>query len=64
MVNQEQAATATGLGAIRETGQALLQGQPLAFVLHLPHHPAGGDDAAHPQAFGWITAVAVAYGVD
>ena len=39
------------------------RGDPWSLILDLPDPPVGSFDAPNPEAFAWVTAIAMPYGV-
>ena len=64
MVDQEQAPAAGGVLVVRQGVAAMACRHTRSLILHLPDQPARRLDAANPQAFARITAVAMAHGID
>jgi hypothetical protein len=45
-------------------GHTPLQRHALTLILNLPDQPEGAFNPSHPQAFGGVTVVAMANGID
>jgi len=58
-MNQKQSSALIGFDALRKLPKTCMAGDAFTFILDLPDHPLGGEDAAHTQTLVGISRVSV-----
>jgi hypothetical protein len=63
-MHQKQASSLIGIQLIGQTAAARIRRQSVAFILDLPDHPVGRENAPDSKTLAGISVIAVAHGID